>query len=118
VQRHAVHVVRYRYWRVEFECSHGCLTERYEEWNEQGVPITGWIIYPKNSDGTEAYLLKGMGRITTEGKGPLRLASVAKSSEVITEVDESYAPRSAITREEVGRRRSAREVARRLGREA
>ena len=118
-QQNATHVVRYRYWRVQYRCTHGCLCELYEEWNERGVVLVSWVDYPKNSDGTEHYLLKGMGRLTNESKGVLRIKRVNRDGfhEQITADDDEYRPRSSITEAAVGRKRSARDTLR-LAKEA
>ena len=72
-QHHAIHYYQYKYWLVEFRCLFGCGCIRFEEWDENLVRVGNpWTIYPKNDDGTEAYLLKDVGRLSNESLPPVR----------------------------------------------
>lgn len=103
-QSNAVHVRRLRYWQVTYLCERGCGCQRYQEWNERGVPFASWMVYPKDDDGNDLYLARGIGRVVGETKGALRIESVTRHGfeERTGRAAEEDIPRSARTRDSVG----------------
>jgi hypothetical protein len=59
-----------------------CRTERHQEVNEQGFPITGWHMRYE-----EGYLLRNLGRVGADGRAVLRLTTL-RALTVIEEPDE------------------------------
>ena len=49
-----------------------CRNERHQDVNEQGYPVTNWV-----TNYYEGYLLKGLGRVGSDGRAVLRLDVLA-----------------------------------------
>lgn len=88
---------RERYFHQIQRCR--CTSERHAEIGERGQKYAQWIDY------AEGYLLEGLGRIGTEGRDVLRLASLRRSFPLEELSDTEAAqdrPHSAKTREAIG----------------
>ena len=77
-QYHSEHILRFRYWHVQFRCERACGVEKWEEWTERGLVTAKGMNYPRDEDGKPLYLLEGVGRVNTDGRGALRLESVGR----------------------------------------
>jgi len=66
-------------WHVEYECTRGCLVWKWQEWNVNGAVIRRSMLYPRDDNGNPLYLLEGLGRITGELLGLVRLESVQRA---------------------------------------
>jgi hypothetical protein len=74
----AQHVKQYRYFYVIQLCPR-CLTTRHMEISEAGGEVFDtWYEYP------DGYLTKGLGRITGDARGQLRLATVLRTFKIET----------------------------------
>lgn len=64
-------------WVCTEWCPRKCGVHRWYFMNHSGfVPDRPHLVYPKDTDGVELYLMKGLGRVDASGMAAIRLAAL------------------------------------------
>jgi hypothetical protein len=101
--REQVHATRYPdfgYWRVIYRCVGECDVKQWQEWNLNGRVLASGLIYPKDADGNELYLMPpGWGRVDADGYDLIRLETQRQLGYTeVTGADEEDLPHSQVAR--------------------